>query len=44
MPDKEELEERITEMIDADREIIIDAKNALCYNETEKEDGHAERS
>ena len=44
MPDKEELEERITEMIDADRENTIDAKKALCYNETEKEDRHAERS
>ena len=38
MPDKEELEERITEMIDADSKNIIDAKKALCYNEDEKEE------
>lgn len=38
MPDKEELEERITKMIDADRQNIIDAKTALCYNVTEKEE------
>lgn len=44
MPDKEELEERVTEIIDADSKNTIDAKKALCYNETEKEDGHAERS
>ena len=42
MPDKEELEERITDMLD--RENILDAKNAPCYNEDEKEDRHAERS
>ena len=44
MPDKEELEERITAMIEADRENILDAKIAPCYNETEKEERHAERS
>jgi hypothetical protein len=40
MPDKEELEQRITEIIDsnaADRENIIDAKKSSCYNEDEKE-------
>lgn len=38
MPDKEELEERIIEMLDADRENILDAKIAPCYNEVEKEE------
>ena len=42
MPDKEELEERITEMID-DSENILDVKIAPCYNENEKEERHAER-
>lgn len=31
-------------MIDADRENILDAENALCYNEAEKEERYAERS
>ena len=44
MPDKEELEERVTEMIDADRENILDAKTSSCYNEDEKEERYAERS
>ena len=38
MPDKEDLEERITAMIDADRENILDAKSTPCYNEVEKEE------
>ena len=38
MPDKEELEERITKMIDSDREDILDAKIAPCYNKGEKEE------
>lgn len=35
MPDKEELEERITEMLDEDRKITVDAEKTLCYNEIE---------
>lgn len=38
MPDKEELEERITEMIDADHENTIDVKKAMCYNKDKKEE------
>ena len=38
MPDKEELEELVTAMIDADRENHLDAKSAPCYNEVEKEE------
>lgn len=41
MPDKEELEERITQLID--NENTLDAKTAPCYNEIEKEERHAER-
>lgn len=44
MPDKEELEERITKMIDQDSENILDAKKAPCYNDDEEEDRYAERS
>ena len=42
MPDKEELEERITEMID-DSENILDVKIAPCYNEAKEERCYEER-
>lgn len=42
MPDKEELEERVTDLLDCEN--YLDAKIAPCYNEGEKEDRHAERS
>lgn len=43
MPDKEELEQRITEIID-DRENTLDAKITPCYNDYKKEERYAERS
>lgn len=38
MPDKEELEQRITQLIDAESENMLDAKKLPCYNEAEKEE------
>lgn len=43
MPDKEELEERITEMLDDERDFIIDAKSDPCYNDSKEERCYEER-
>ena len=43
MPDKEELEERITALIDADRENHLDAKLTPCYNDSKEERCYEER-